>query len=77
VTTPLSLTLFGIAVAFYVAALIGFIADIPLRRRRLGGTAVGLVALGWPFHLASILTRAFESGHWPLGNIYEYSTATG
>ncbi len=72
--TPLSLTLFGVAVAFYVAALVGFLAYIPFRRHRLAGAALGLVALGWPFHLASILTRAFESGHWPLGNIYEYST---
>jgi cytochrome c-type biogenesis protein CcsB len=72
--TPLSLTLFGIAVAFYVAALVGFVAYIPLRRRRVADAALGLVALGWPFHLASILTRAFEAGHWPLGNIYEYST---
>ena len=30
--------------------------------------------LGWPLHLASILTRALEAGHWPLGNMYEYST---
>jgi cytochrome c-type biogenesis protein CcsB len=72
--TPLSLTLFGVAVAFYVAALVCFVAYIPFRNRRVAGTALGLVALGWPFHLASILTRAFESGHWPLGNIYEYST---
>ena len=72
--TPLSLTLFGVAVAFYVAALIGFIVYIPVRRRRLADAALSLVALAWPFHLASILTRAFESGHWPLGNIYEYST---
>ncbi len=72
--TPLSLVLFGVAVACYVASLVGFIAYIPLRRRRLADTALALVALGWPFHLASILTRAFESGHWPLGNIYEYST---
>ena len=72
--TPLSLTLFGVAVAFYVAALIGFIAYIPFRRRRVADTALALAVIGWPFHLASILTRAFESGHWPLGNIYEYST---
>ncbi|MBJ7595190.1 MAG: c-type cytochrome biogenesis protein CcsB [Candidatus Dormibacteraeota bacterium] len=72
--TPLSLTLFGVAVAFYVAALIAFVVYVPFRRRRIAGTALGLVALGWPFHLASILTRAFEAGHWPLGNIYEYST---
>ena len=72
--TPLSLTLFGVAVALYVAALVAFLLFIPFRRSRIAATAVALVALGWPFHLASILTRALESGHWPLGNIYEYST---
>ena len=72
--TPLSLSLFEVAVAFYVAALICFIVYVPFRRRRVADSALGLVALGWPFHLASILTRAFEAGHWPLGNIYEYST---
>ncbi len=73
-TDPLSLTLFGVAVAFYVAALVGFVLHVPFRDRRIAGTAVGLVAFGWSFHLASIVTRALESGHWPLGNIYEYST---
>ena len=34
----------------------------------------------WPWswsagrHFASIFTRALEAGHWPLGDIYEYST---
>src|SRR4029077_18846487 len=45
-----------------------------LRRRWLGDTALALVLLGWPLHAASIFTRAFEAGHWPLGNMYEYST---
>ena len=72
--TPLSLTLFGIAVGFYVAALVAFIVYIPFRRSRIASTALGLATLGWPFHAASILTRALEAGHWQLGNIYEYST---
>src|SRR5579863_1406409 len=72
--TPLSLTLFGIAVAFYVAALVAFILYVPFRRSRIAASALGLVTLGWGFHAASILTRALEAGHWPLGNIYEYST---
>jgi cytochrome c-type biogenesis protein CcsB len=32
------------------------------------------VLIGWPIHFASIFTRALEAGHWPLGNMYEYST---
>ena len=71
---PLSLTLFGVAVALYVAGLAGFLLYLPFRRRPIANTALTLVALAWPFHLASILTRTLEAGHWPLGNIYEYST---
>ena len=40
--TPLSLTLFGVAVAFYVAALVAFVAYLPFRRRRIADTALGL-----------------------------------
>jgi cytochrome c-type biogenesis protein CcsB len=72
--TPLSLTLFGVAVALYVGGLVLFLVHLPFRRRRIADSALGLVALAWPFHLASIITRALEAGHWPLGNIYEYST---
>jgi cytochrome c-type biogenesis protein CcsB len=72
--TPLSLTLFGVAVALYVGGLVLFLVYLPFRRRRIADSALGLVALAWPFHLASIITRALEAGHWPLGNIYEYST---
>jgi len=42
--TPLSLTLFGVAVACYVAALVGFFAYVPIRRRRIADSALGLVA---------------------------------
>lgn len=55
--TPLSLTLFDVAVALYVAGLLGFMIYLPLRRRRIADTALALVALGWPFHLASIVTE--------------------
>jgi cytochrome c-type biogenesis protein CcsB len=35
---------------------------------------VGLVLLSWPVHLVSVVFRGLESGHWPLSNMYEYST---
>ena len=74
VSAPASLVLFGIAVGAYCCALVGFVLYLALRRRILGDIALGFVLIGWPLHAASIFTRAFEAGHWPLGNMYEYST---
>ena len=71
---PASLVLFGLAVAAYALALLGFILHLAFKRRYLADGALALVLVGWPLHAASILTRAFEAGHWPLGNMYEYST---
>jgi cytochrome c-type biogenesis protein CcsB len=73
-SAPASLVLFGTAVGAYCAALVGFVLYLAWRRRFLGDMALGLVLIGWPLHAASIFTRAFEAGHWPLGNMYEYST---
>ncbi|HEV3123031.1 MAG TPA: c-type cytochrome biogenesis protein CcsB [Candidatus Dormibacteraeota bacterium] len=73
--TPLSLALFWIAVVAYLVALVLFVAYLPLRRRWVADLAVVAVMTGWPFHAASIVTRALEANHWPLGNMYEYSTA--
>src|ERR1700737_2259654 len=73
-SAPLSLVLFGVAVGAYCLALVAFVLHMAFRRRVLGDTGVALVLVGYPLHAASILTRALESGHWPLGNMYEYST---
>ncbi|MBV9100535.1 MAG: c-type cytochrome biogenesis protein CcsB [Candidatus Dormibacteraeota bacterium] len=73
-STPASLVLFGVAVGAYCVALLFFVLHVALRRRWLGDVGLGLVVAGWPLHLASIFTRALEAGHWPLGNMYEYST---
>lgn len=71
--TDFSLPLFGIAVGAYSLALLAFSIAFALDKRAFGGIGVGLVMFGWCFHLASIITRAIISGHWPLGNMYEYS----
>jgi cytochrome c-type biogenesis protein CcsB len=73
-STPLSLVLFGVAVGAYCVALVAFVLFLAFRRRALGDIGVAAVLLGWPVHAASIFTRALEAGHWPLGNMYEYST---
>lgn len=72
--TPLSLVLFGVAVAAYCGAVVAFVLYLALRRRLLGDIGLAAVLVGWPLHAASIFTRALEAGHWPLGNMYEYST---
>ncbi len=73
-STPASLVLFGVAVGAYCGALVAFVLHLTFRRRLLGDIGLGLVLVGWPLHAASIFTRALEAGHWPLGNMYEYST---
>ncbi len=73
-STPASLVLFGIAVAAYTLAVVAFVLHLAFRKRILGDIGMALVLIGWPLHFASIFTRAFEAGHWPLGNMYEYST---
>lgn len=73
-STPLSLVLFGVAVAAYCVALVAFVLYVPLRHRLLGDIGLAAVLVAWPLHAASIFTRALEAGHWPLGNMYEYST---
>jgi cytochrome c-type biogenesis protein CcsB len=73
-STPASLVLFGIAVAAYTLAVVAFVLHLAFRKRILGDIGMGLVLIGWPLHFASIFTRALEAGHWPLGNMYEYST---
>jgi cytochrome c-type biogenesis protein CcsB len=73
-STPASLILFGIAVAVYTLAVVAFVLHLAFRKRILGDIGMALVLIGWPLHFASIFTRALEAGHWPLGNMYEYST---
>jgi cytochrome c-type biogenesis protein CcsB len=73
-SAPASLVLFGVAVGAYCLALVAFALYVPFRRRVLGDAGLALVLIGWPIHAASIFTRALEAGHWPLGNMYEYST---
>lgn len=74
-STPLSLALFWVAVACYLVGLVGFVLHLVVRRRLVSDLALGAVMTGWPFHASSIVSRAIEAGHWPLGNMYEYSTA--
>src|SRR6202140_1911902 len=73
-STPASLVLFGLPIPPYPLAVVAFVLHLAFRKRVLGDIGMALVLIGWPIHFASIFTRALEAGHWPLGNMYEYST---
>jgi cytochrome c-type biogenesis protein CcsB len=45
------------------------------RSERFGRMAVALVVLGAALHFASIVTRGLAAQRWPLGNMYEFTSA--
>jgi cytochrome c-type biogenesis protein CcsB len=45
------------------------------RSDRFGRMAVALVILAAALHVTSIATRGFAAGRWPLGNMYEFTSA--
>lgn len=73
-SAPLSLDFFGVAVVGYCLALVAFVLYLVFRKPFFGNTGLGLVLLSWPVHLVSVVFRGLEAGHWPLSNMYEYST---
>jgi cytochrome c-type biogenesis protein CcsB len=53
------------------------VSDPPRRgtAERLGAVAVNLVVLGVVLHAASLVTRGLATDRWPLGNMYEFTSA--
>jgi cytochrome c-type biogenesis protein CcsB len=49
--------------------------DSPARSERFGRMAVALVVLAAALHLASIVLRGLAAQRWPLGNMYEFTSA--
>jgi cytochrome c-type biogenesis protein CcsB len=45
------------------------------RPDRLGRMAVSLVVLGAALHVVSLVLRGLAAGRWPLGNMYEFTSA--
>ena len=72
--TPLSLQLFEFAVIAYTLSIPLFVLHLVFRKNGIANAALGFVLLGWPLHLSSVIARGLEGGHWPLGDMYEYST---
>src|SRR5256714_11626626 len=70
----LSLHLYFAAMALYVGGMFLYFAFFAYRTEALRWLAVALVAPGAAIHLAAIITRGFADGHYPLANMYEYSS---
>ncbi|MEX0658122.1 MAG: c-type cytochrome biogenesis protein CcsB [Egibacteraceae bacterium] len=82
-----STTLFHVAFLTYIAAMVGYFfrlafATVPTDgaraagpAARVGQLATGLAVAGVATHAGSIVTRGLAVSRWPLGNMYEYSSA--
>src|SRR5438552_4081803 len=70
----LSLHLYFAAMGLYVGGMFFYFAFFAYRTEALRWVAIALVAPGAAIHLAAIIFRGFADGHYPLANMYEYSS---
>jgi cytochrome c-type biogenesis protein CcsB len=70
----LSLTLFGMAIAAYCVSMPIYFIAAGWGRPRLSNVAMAITGLGLAFHIGSYGYRWASSGHYPLSNMYEYSS---
>ena len=70
----LSLHLYFGAMALYVGGMFAYFAYFSYRTEALRWLGLALVVPGGLIHLAAIVTRGFADGHYPLANMYEYSS---
>jgi ABC-type transport system involved in cytochrome c biogenesis permease subunit len=64
-------SLFTVAFALYVAALVVYFAALFFRRERWDRAGLILAAIGFLFHTAALVLRTGSSGHAPFTNMYE------
>src|SRR6266478_5603806 len=69
-----SLHLYFAAMGLYVGGMFFYFAFFAYRTEALRWVAIALVAPGAAIHLAAIIFRGFADGHYPLANMYEYSS---
>ena len=72
--SDLSLHLYFDALLLYLGAMLFFFANFSYRRAVLRSLALALVVPGAVIHLLSIVIRGIADGHYPLANMYEYSS---
>jgi cytochrome c-type biogenesis protein CcsB len=68
---------FGITLALYLAAAVGYFHVLAFRRRPVLAAARGLAYVGVFVHLTSVVTRGLAAERVPWGNMYEYVTVVG
>lgn len=70
----LSLHLYFAAMACYVGGMFAYFAYFAYRNEALRWLGLAIVLPGALLHLTAIVTRGFADGHYPLANMYEYSS---
>ena len=70
----LALHLYFGAMALYLGAMLFYFAYFAYRRDELRRLAAALIVPGVLFHLLSVISRGFADGHYPLANMFEYSS---
>ena len=70
----LSLHLYFAAMALYVGGMFAYFAYFSYRTEALRWLGLALVVPGAAIHLGAIVSRGFADGHYPLANMYEYSS---
>src|ERR1700732_891397 len=70
----LSLHLYFAAMGLYVGGMFFYFAYFAYRSEALRWVGIALVGPGAVLHLGAIVTRGFADGHYPLANMYEYSS---
>src|SRR5256714_14701492 len=70
----LSLHLYFAAMVMYVGGMFLYFAYFAYRRDALRWLAIAVVGPGALLHLGAIVARGFADGHYPLANMYEYSS---
>ena len=70
----LSLHLYFGAMLLYLGGMLFYFAYFSYRREGLRWLGLMLVVPGALIHLSAIVARGFADGHYPLANMYEYSS---
>jgi ABC-type transport system involved in cytochrome c biogenesis permease subunit len=75
--TSVSNLAFGLTLALYLAAAVGYFHVLAFRRRTVLTVARGLAYAGVAVHLTSVVARGLAAERVPWGNMYEYVTVVG
>ena len=70
----LSLHLYFAAMLLYLAGMLAYFVYFAYRRESLRGLGLAVVIPGLVLHLGAIVSRGIADGHYPLANMYEYSS---